>query len=58
MTKQIVETKHHLIEFDSKKTLKKVVKFCDENNIDLDYYFEEFDLSPVDPDLIIEYDTE
>ena len=58
MTKQIIQTDYHIVEFDSKKTYKKVLKFCDENNINLDYYFEEFDLSPADPVLLEEYDTD
>ena len=57
MTKQFIQTEHHVIEFDSKKTYKKISKFCIENGFTLDYWLFEFDLTPNDEEYLEEVDT-
>ena len=44
MTRQIVETEHHVVEFESKKLYKQVLEKCEELDINLDHYLFEFDL--------------
>jgi len=40
----LFETDHHIVEFDSKKTLKQFKSFCNELNVSHDYYLFEFDI--------------
>ena len=44
MTRQIVETEHHVVEFESKKLYKQVLDQCKELDINLDHDLFEFDL--------------
>jgi len=48
MTKQLIETTHHVVEFESKKIYKQVQRRCKELNINLDHYLFEFDLEEND----------
>ena len=45
MTKQIIETTHHVVEFGSKKLYREVLSRCKELKINLDHYLFEFDLT-------------
>lgn len=40
----LFETDHHIVEFDSKKTLKQFKSFCKELDVTHDYYLFEFDI--------------
>jgi hypothetical protein len=48
MTRQIVETEHHVVEFESKKLYKQVLDQCKELDINLDHWLFEFDLEPTE----------
>ena len=52
MSKQtyLVETEYHQIEFTSKKAYKAGMEVCEKNNINLDYYFLEFDTQDTEPE--------
>jgi len=45
----ILETEHHIIEFQDKKTCKTFKEFCKDLNVSYDYYMFEFDVD-VDED--------
>lgn len=40
-----IETKHHIVEFETKKSSRKFLKKIYKKGITLDYYLWEFDLS-------------
>lgn len=40
----VLETEHHFIEFEDRKTEKEFKKFCKELNVSHDYYMFEFDV--------------
>jgi hypothetical protein len=52
MAKQLIETTHHVVEFESKKVYKQVLGKCKELDISLDHYLFEFDLSENDQEWI------
>tara|TARA_Y100001963_G_scaffold2942_1_gene3965 strand:- start:1348 stop:1572 length:225 start_codon:yes stop_codon:yes gene_type:complete len=52
----IVETNCHTIEFTSIDAYKAVMEVCEKNNINLDYYFLEFDTQDTEPEAYEEYD--
>jgi|TARA_R100000081_G_C4756733_1_gene137532 hypothetical protein len=40
---QIIETDHHIIEFETKKDKKIMMQECEKLGVNLDYYLFEFD---------------